>query len=145
MHAVLSNVEATLYWSTRPHETIEVTRDWLAAMIEADPSTNEDYVVELDGRVIGKVGCYRLPELGYILHPDHWRRGFATEALRALIPHSFARHALPALTADVDPRNRGSLDLLIKLGFKVVARARNTWNIGGVWHDSVYLELKRPR
>jgi len=145
MHAVLSNPEATRYWSTLPHEDVEVTRQWLADMIAADPA-RDDYVVEIDGRVIGKAGCFRVPEIGYILHPDYWRRGLATEALRAVIARIFERRPVPALTADVDPRNRPSLNLLQhKLGFKVVARARNTWNIGGVWHDSVYLELKRPR
>lgn len=145
MHAVLSDRRAMRYWSTPPHIELAETRDWLAKMIEDEPGVREDYVVELDGRVIGKVGCYRLPEIGYILHPDHWRRGYASEALRAVTAAIFARHNVKALTADVDPRNRASLDLLLKLGFRVTARAKNTWCIAGEWCDSVYLELKRPR
>jgi RimJ/RimL family protein N-acetyltransferase len=61
-----------------------------------------------------------------------------------VIARIFERRPIPHLTADVDPRNRPSLNLLQKLGFKVVGRARNTWNIGGISYDSVYLELRRP-
>jgi ribosomal-protein-alanine N-acetyltransferase len=143
MHAVLSDRQAMRYWSTPPHTELAETREWLAKMIEDHGSARDDYLIELDGRVIGKAGCYRLPEIGYILHPDHWRRGYAREALSAVIAAIFARHDVPALTADVDPRNRASLDLLLKLGFQVTARARNTWCIAGEWCDSVYLGLPR--
>jgi RimJ/RimL family protein N-acetyltransferase len=143
MHEVLSHPIAMRYWSTLPHEDVEVTRKWIADMIAADPA-RDDYIIERDGRVIGKAGCFRVPEIGYILHPDHWGCGLATEALQAVIARIFERRPIPHLTADVDPRNRPSLNLLQKLGFKVVGRARNTWNIGGISYDSVYLELRRP-
>ena len=32
-------------------------------------------------------------ETGYILHPDHWRRGYGTEAVRAVIGLDFRQHA----------------------------------------------------
>lgn len=37
-------------------------------------------------RVIGAVGAVRGPEVGYMLHPDFWGQGYATEALAAFIP-----------------------------------------------------------
>ena len=141
MHAVLSHPEATRYWSTLPHENLGVTRDWVTKMVEADLSKSDDYVIELDGQVIGKVGCFQLPEIGYILHPDHWRRGYATEALKAVIPAIVARHNLPALTADVDPRNKASLRLLTGAGFVDCGRANGTWYVGEELCDSVYLRL----
>jgi RimJ/RimL family protein N-acetyltransferase len=144
MHAVLSHPVATRYWSTLPHEHLGVTREWLGGMIAADPSESDDFVVELDGRVIGKAGFYRLPEIGYILHPDHWGRGYASEALRAVIEHVFAHYDVEALTADIDPDNAASIRVMEKLGFRISGRASRTWNIGGKWHDSVYLELRRP-
>jgi RimJ/RimL family protein N-acetyltransferase len=144
MHAVLSNRAAMRYWSSLPHERIEETREWLGNMIASDPGISDDFVVELEGRVIGKAGFYRLPEIGYILHPDHWGRGYATEALRAVIAHAFARHAIPAIKADIDPRNTASIRLLTKLGFVESGRASRTWHIGGEWCDSVYLTLTPP-
>ena len=144
MHAVLSDPRGMRYWSTPPHESVEQTREWLENMVSSSREVSEDFVVEREGRVIGKTGCYRLPEIGYILHPDHWGQGLAFEAMCAVVPYVFARGDVPALRADVDPRNIGSYRLLEKLGFREVARAKNTWCIAGEWCDSVYLELKRP-
>lgn len=144
MHAVLSSPDATRYWSTPAHRDVEQTREWLVAMITADPATSDDFVIEREGRVIGKAGCFRLPEIGYILHPDHWRQGLAQEALSAVLAYLFSRHPLPAVVADVDPRNTASLRLLAKLGFTVSGRAQRTWFVGGEYCDSIYLTLSRP-
>lgn len=144
MHAVLSHAEATRYWSSLPHEDVEATRRWIADMIAGDPAERDDYVIEHQGRAVGKAGCYRLPEIGYILHPDHWGQGLAREALGAVIPHLFARHPIPALKADVDPANDRSIRLLLGLGFVETGRASRTWEIGGRWYDSVYFALPRP-
>jgi [ribosomal protein S5]-alanine N-acetyltransferase len=101
-------------------------------------------VVEHNGRVIGKAGLYQFPEIGFILNPTSWRKGYAQEALNALVNRAFSVHRLPSLNADVDPRNEASLRLLQRLGFKVIGHASATWNVGGVWCDSVYLRLMNP-
>lgn len=145
IHAILSDPRAMRYWSSLPFTDLEQSRSWLAGMIEAPSGEADDYVVEQEGRVIGKAGCWRLPEIGYILHPDHWDQGLAREALTALIPVLFARHAIDAITADVDPRNAASLRLLARLGFEETGRVARTCQVGGEWQDSVYLALRRPR
>lgn len=144
LHAVLSNATAMRYWSTPPHADLQQTREWLDGMIAAAPDVSDDFVVEFQGRVIGKAGCWKLPEVGYILHPDHWGRGLATEALSAVIAHIFATRPIDVITADVDPRNEGSLRLLARLGFVETHRAQRTWLVGDEWCDSVYLALARP-
>lgn len=141
VHAVLSDPRATAYWSTPPHDSPAQSEEWLAAMIAIAPDEGEDFIVEHEGRVIGKAGLYRFPEIGFILHPDVWGRGFAREALGAVLDRAFAVHRLPAVEADVDPRNAASLTLLSGLGFRVTGRASRTWLIGGQWCDSVYLSL----
>ena len=144
IHAILGHPVAMRYWSTPPHENVAQSRDWLEAMIAAPAALCDDFVIEFEGRVVGKAGCWRLPEIGYILHPDVWGRGFASEALRAVVAHVFAAHAIPAITADVDPRNAASLALLAKLGFRESGRAERTMLIGTEWCDSIYLALPRP-
>ncbi len=142
IHAILSDPGAMTYWSSLPHETLAETRDWLAGMI-AGHELCDDFIIELGGRVVGKAGAWRRPEIGYILHPDVWGQGVATEALTAVIGHLFASHGDPALTADVDPRNVASIRVLSKLGFHETRRATRTWFIGGQWHDSIYYALRR--
>lgn len=145
MHAILSDPAAMAYWSTLPHETIAQTRDWIASMVEANRAgPSWDFVVERDGEVIGKAGFWKLPEIGYILHPDHWGQGLAREALTAVIRAVFDDAGVETIKADVDPRNAASLALLGRLGFEKTGYGKDTWEIGGVWLDSVYLELKRP-
>lgn len=140
-HAILGDGEATAFWSTPPHTDIAQTEAWVAGMAAIDPGEGEDFVIEFEGQVIGKAGLYRFPEIGYILHPGAWGRGFAREALVPIIERAFTLHRLSAIEADVDPRNLASLRLLTGLGFTEVGRASRTWNIGGQWCDSIYLSL----
>lgn len=144
MHAVLSDPRAMRHWSSAPHADIAQTRAWIGDMVNAPPEESDDFVVERDGTVIGKAGFWRLPEIGFILHPDHWNQGLAREALAALIVHGFTVHPIAAITADVDPDNERSLRLLRGLGFGETGRAARTFQINGAWFDSVYLALSRP-
>jgi RimJ/RimL family protein N-acetyltransferase len=144
LHTVLSDPAAMRYWSTPPHATIDETRAWLADMITSVPPESDDFVVECEGRVIGKAGCWRLPEIGFILHPSAWGLGLASEAVRAVAAHVFAAYDIAEITADVDPRNAASLALLAKLGFVETGRARATFVVAGEPVDSVYLALPRP-
>jgi len=144
IHRVLSDGEAMLYWSTPPHATLEQSRAWLASMVEGPNSGKADFVIEHDGVVIGKAGCWRMPEIGFILHPDYRGRGLAHEAVGAVVDHVFAHFDVPAIIADVDPRNRASLALLDRLGFVETHRAARTIQVGEIWCDSVYLARRHP-
>jgi ribosomal-protein-alanine N-acetyltransferase len=143
LHEILSDPVAMRFWSSPPHRDLERTRAWLDGMIADGPPLSDDFVIEHEGRVIGKAGCWRLPEIGYILHPRYWGQGFAAEACAAVIAHVFADYDIEAITADVDPRNEASLRLLTRLGFVETGRAMATYEIEGEISDSVYLALPR--
>jgi [ribosomal protein S5]-alanine N-acetyltransferase len=144
VHAMLSHPAAMRYWSTPEHETVEQSRKWLAGMVAGGPG-EDDFLIEHQGRVIGKAGAWNLPEIGFLLHPDHWGKGLAREAMEAVIAHLFATHDLAELTAEADPRNAASLRLLTRLGFVETGRAERTLQWRDEWCDSVYLELRRAR
>lgn len=103
-----------------------------------------DFMLEVDGRVIGKAGAWSPPEIGFLLSREHWGRSLMDEALRAVIPHLFAVTDVPQFTADVDPRNAALLRLLGRLGFQVTGYAARTFFVYEEWADSVYLALPRP-
>ena len=136
MHRIMSDPEAMRYWSTLPHESVKTTADWVRSMI-APPDNNDDFIVTLDGEVIGKMGAWQLPDFGYLLDPAHWGKGYASEALAAFLAHR-KRCGSTFLTADTDPRNAASIRLLERHGFVETGRAENTWLIGGQWFDSIY-------
>ena len=143
LHAVLSNRQAMRWWATVAHETLEETEAWLTGMIAGNAAGSVDFVIEREGVVIGKAGCWRLPDIGYILHPDHWGQGLAAEAVTATIDTVFAVNPVETLTADVDPENAASIRLLERLGFHRTGFAERTWHIGGEWKDSIYFALPR--
>lgn len=144
LHQVFSHPKAMQYWDSLPYTSITQTEQLVSAMVGAAPSESDDFVIELEGRVVGKAGCWRLGEIGFILHPDNWGKGLAKEALGAVIPHVFKSLPIDKLEADVDPRNAASLKVLAHFGFVEVGRASRTFLLGDEWCDSVYLELPRP-
>jgi len=140
LHAVLSHPAAIRYWSTPEHASRDQTRDFLQTMITEHC---DDFIVEHAGQVIGKAGAWQSLELGYILHPDHWGKGLAREAMGVLIPHLFAAHYAAQITAEVDPRNAPSIALLTRFGFHETHRAERTLLWRDEWCDSVYFALDR--
>ena len=145
LHRIMSDPVAMRYWSTPPHARLATTEAWLELMIGADPAHSDDFIVTLDGASIGKLGAWRLPDVGFLIDPAEWGRGLASEALAAFIAR---RRALGSseLLADVDPRNAPSLKLLGHHGFVETHRVAGTWQVGDALCDSVYLRLDlRPR
>lgn len=78
-------------------------------------------------RAIGSCGYYALSfgnlsaEIGYDLHPDHWRQGLMTEAVRAMLAWGFDGNfffSLNRVQALTHPDNTASCRLLTKLGFR---------------------------
>ena len=140
MHAIMSNPVAMRCWSSLPHDSFAQTEAWMASMVAMTADDSDDYIVTLNGKLIGKLGAWKLPEIGFLIDPAQWGKGFASEGLTAFIER---RRALGSgeLTADVDPRNLASLKLLGRHGFTETHRASRTYQIGGEWCDSVYLRL----
>ncbi len=143
LHVVFSDPRAMRYWDTLPHSDVAQTRQFVEAMIGTPLAEGEEFVAELDGRVIGKAGFWRFPEIGFILHPDCWGRGLGREAVATVVDHGFNETGLSEVTADVDPRNHASIRLLEKLGFAETGRRSRTIKVGEEWCDSVYYALKK--
>lgn len=148
LHAIMSDGRAMRYWSHAAHAGTERTQRYLTGMVAAVPEA-EEYMVEhraAPGRVIGKAGCWRADEVGYIFHPDVWGRGYAQEALAAILPRAFARSPdLTAISAEVDPRNEASLRLLERLGFERSGGPAPAPEAEDAGCESVFLSLPRSR
>jgi RimJ/RimL family protein N-acetyltransferase len=138
---IFADAQAMRYWSTPPHASIDVTRAFVNATMDATRTgQGNDQVVVFEGRVIGKAGLWDNEEIGFILAPEMWGRGLAREALEMVIARARMR-AVKRITADVDPRNLASIGLLTRLGFVHTGEAEATIKVGDEWADSVYLEL----
>jgi ribosomal-protein-alanine N-acetyltransferase len=145
MHAILSDPLAMRYWSSLPHASMAQTERWIAATIEAiRAGKSDDFVIARNGQLIGKAGLWHGNEIGFLLGPAAWGRGYAREALEVLIARAFTVTGHSEIRAEADPRNERCLHLLDRLGFRETGRAERTWQIGGEWSDSMYLALAGP-
>jgi ribosomal-protein-alanine N-acetyltransferase len=143
--AAYSDPMAMRFWSTAPHENIDVTHEKLAWRIDDFAKHPRNFEIILDGDWVGHAGMYRDFEVGFMLSRAHWRQGIISEVMHAIIPHLFETIRVPYMTADVDPLNDASCGILQKLGFHETHRAENTFCINDHWSDSVYYRLDPPK
>ena len=146
LHAITTDPRAMRYWDRPAFTSLEETHALLAAFLRDAPEAHLEYAVDLDGAFIGRVGMWKRYEIGYLLHPDHWGRGYGTEAVLALITEVWARFPEAVrLTAELDPRNTGSVRLLENCGFVRTGLVEKNFDYGGVeLCDTAYYEVPRP-
>ena len=95
------------------------------------------------GTVIGDVVLFRLSrehrqgEIGYIFHPDHAGRGYATEAARAMLELGFECYGLHRIIGRIDARNAPSARVLERLGMRREAHYVQNEMLKGEWSDEV--------
>jgi [ribosomal protein S5]-alanine N-acetyltransferase len=100
-----------------------------------------------DGAFIGDLGAgfgvpgERQVELGYRIHPGHHRRGYAREAVAALIDYLLAEHRIHRFVAVAASPNIASISLLRSLGFRQEGHFRQSFLCHGEWLDDDYFAL----
>jgi RimJ/RimL family protein N-acetyltransferase len=109
-----------LLW--RPQTSVEGVRDFLRGAVASMAEGRELHWVltqAREGRPIGAIGCtfqnFRA-ELGYVLGRAHWRRGFMSEALRAVVGAVLSRDGIYRVWAVCDVENVASARVLEKAG-----------------------------
>ena len=143
------DIERILEYRNRPDVTRWLIRTevdpeafraaWKAA---ADDPDDHSMAVVLDGLVIGTVslelsdgmGQPGMPtrteaQLGYIFDPDRSGRGYASEAVAAVVDHSFGTLGVRRLTAGCFADNGASVRILEKVGMR-----REQHGVGDSWH-----------
>lgn len=84
--------------------------------------TDTAFLVEHAGTPIGMAGLEHgaasEPELGYWLGVEHWGKGFATEAARAVIDYAFEDASVTRIVAGARVINVASRNVLEKCGFQ---------------------------
>ncbi|ANC76137.1 acetyltransferase [Fictibacillus phosphorivorans] len=83
----------------------------------------------------------RIGEIGYVLHPNYWGKGIATEAGQLLLKFGFEDLQLHRLFATCDPRNKASEKVLIKLDMTLEGVMRETILLKDRWRDSMLFSM----
>ncbi len=136
-----------------------MTRDeagaWLASSIAsrfADEGTTLRLALTVppDDRCIGYVHLHRAnnparqAETGYVIHPDHAGRGYATEAAREALALGFEHFGFHRIFARVDAQNAASIRICERLGMRREAHLVENDRRNGRWgSELVYAMLAR--
>ncbi len=152
LFVVFSDPDVMRYWSSPPF----VSRDQAQELVDeirrhfADKSLFQ-WGIELldDGHVIGTCTLAepseqnRRAELGFALGRAWWGRGYAREAVEALLAFAFGELDLHRIEADADPRNDASIGLLERIGFVREGTLRERWIVAGETQDTAFFGLLR--
>ncbi|SEM60099.1 GNAT family N-acetyltransferase [Paenibacillus sp. OV219] len=152
--ACFSNAQVTRYYGQEPFESIEQAVKLIGLF--ASNYENKRGIrwgierKEVPG-LIGTIGFnalvlpHRRAEIGYELHPQHWRSGYASEAIRCVAAHGFDTLGLARIGAVVFPENEASNTLLKKLGFQHEGVLRDYMVQGGRSYSTNVYSLLRDR
>ena len=125
LFASLSDPEAMRFWSrpviTRLAVVEELMREQQAAM---NQGLCRYWTLHSNGHAIGSVDLSLIQEasaeLGFMLRPDQWGAGLASEAVEAVIAHAFDALRLSRLAAVAQSANRAAVRVLEKNGFALI-------------------------
>lgn len=129
-----------LSWS--PHRDDRVTQQFLAGCIEAWQGEQRlPWVIEAAGEVVGMIEVKlkgRNAGIGYVLSPEVWGLGYATEALERVSEALFRHSPVSAIWALCVTDNPISARVLEKCGYQREKMLPNYFpcpNLGGGKHD----------
>lgn len=126
LFTIFSDSDVLRYYGMEPHTSPSETEQMLAGMIEGMESgavIRWGIVTKETSDLIGTIGFHnRVPrhrraEIGYEIHPDYWRHGYATEALQAALTYAGQTGEMERIGAIVFTENIASQQMLEKNGF----------------------------
>ena len=104
---------------------------------------------ESPAELIGSIGLWRIikqhhrAEIGYMLHPDHWKKGLMKEAVLKVIDFGFNHIGVHSIEARINPGNKGSAAILESTGFIREAYFKEDFFFNGKFLDTaIYSRLK---
>lgn len=130
--------------------TEEETQDFVKqVLLDATEEERSRYVFSVieqeNGKMIGagemNIRDFRVGEIAYIIHPDYWGKGIATEVAKLLLQFGFETLNLHRIYATCDPRNIGSSKVLQKIGLIQEGRIREDLLLKTGWRDSLLYSI----
>ena len=138
--------DITTYMLPKPAESIEETRAFIRASLEAFNEANNIQLVILDKQTDEFLGCCGLHERGDVKNPEFgiWLkrsahgRGLGREAIQTLAFWVQERMRLESFIYPVDKRNESSRKIPISLGGIIVEERTEEGTAGNLLDEVVY-------
>lgn len=152
VHAIHSSPEVVryLYWEPYDEEAARVSlarKMRRTALVDSGDSLSLAAVRVDDDMFVGDAtfmwpnATSRQGEIGYVLHPDAFGRGYATEIGAELLRFGFEDVGLHRIAGRLDGRNAASARVLEKLGMRREAHLVQNEIVKGEWTDEVIYGL----
>jgi len=153
--AYRSDPTVARYQGWRAPYSLDQARELIAEMLSITPGEPGHWLqiafaLKTTGELIGDCAFKRWAddprqaELGITLARAYQGQGYAAEGLTCLITHLFAVFDLHRLSANIDPNNTASANLLARLGFRHEATHRESlWLNGAYVDEALYAILHR--
>ncbi len=116
--------EVTRYMVWRPHENIEMTKEFLERCIKCwKDGSAFPWVMTLksDNTLLGMIEMRLVgykTDLGYGIARQYWGKGYTTEAVKALVQWAMDQESIYRVWAACDLENLGSAKVLEKAGLQ---------------------------
>lgn len=102
--------------------TPTIAHHWIDDLAEGEIVCGIDFEGDLVGLCGYMPSAGHTAEIGYWIAKPWWRRGFATEAVRALVAHCFGKVRIKRLVCGHFVDNEASARVIAKLGFRPTGR-----------------------
>ena len=104
-------------------QTTDQTRAFVTQNATGTAVTAYALVLKAEATLIGHMVFHpwfapRTYEIGWVLHPDYHRQGYASEAAAALLRYGFAEMKLHRIIATCQPENPASYGVMEKIGMR---------------------------
>ncbi len=119
--AYAQDQEVTKYLTWQPHRTIEETRTFVEGRIAAWETGNDFawgirlHSEPLIGGIALRLNDFKV-DLGYVIARAYWGKGFATEAVQALVDWALKQPQIVRVWATCDIENPASAKVMEKVG-----------------------------
>lgn len=153
--ACFSNKNVTRYYGQETLDSIEQAEafvDFFAKSYKEKRGIRWGIKIKGKQEIIGTIGFnawspkHKRAEIGYEIHPEHWRKGYTSEAVFKVIQYGFDELGLSRIGAVVFINNEASNNLLNKVGFQKEGVLRDyMYQNGRVYDTYVYSLLKNKR
>lgn len=150
-----SNENVTRYYGQETLDNIEQAEafvDFFANSYKEKKGIRWGIEIKGNQGIIGTIGFnawspkHKRAEIGYEIHPEHWRKGYTFEAVSKVIQYGFDEFGLTRIGAVVFIDNEASNKLLTKAGFQKEGVLRDYMYQNGEAYDTyVYSLLKNSR
>lgn len=144
VHEYACQAEILKYEMWGPN-TVADTQAFIERAIAAQQSPRHLYELAIflkkEKRLIGgcsfrKNATLAKGTIGYIIHPNYWKQGYATEAAQALIQFVNSDLKIKHIEATCDTRNIASQKVLEKCNFQQIEHIENNFEMKGTMRDT---------